>query len=258
MSQTGKEYGLIQWSYGRKTQLINYATSKERDWKDIDIQIEFLLTELTGTGPAAGYAQMQWSSQSLNEWKNADTQEKAAIVFCNKFERPGIPKIETRIAMANTYYNTYKGQTVPAGISDGTFAQIAIKCHKYFEDNNFRYVNGNKIPYPNGTNGTDCSAFVTWVLYEYGYKELEGHQLTMSGGTLEKFCKNKGFTKITNLSQVKAGDILMWPGSHTEIVKKDGNYKDTLNCGTTKAIRDPNRGGYGYVKAPSYAYRPKK
>ena len=253
-----KEYGLIQWSYGRKQQIIKYAESKGATWKDIDTQLEFLLTEITGTGPAAGYAQMQWTSQRLNQWKNASTPKDAATIFSKYFERPGKPMLETRINMANTYYNTYKGQTIPTGISDGTFVQIAIKCHKYYEDNKFKYVNGNNIPYPNGTRGTDCSAFVTWVLYEYGYKELAGHQLSMSGGTLEKFCRDKGFTKITNLSQVKAGDILMWPGSHTEIVKKDGNYKDTLNCGTTEAIRDPNRGGYGYVKAPKYAYRPRK
>ena len=253
-----KEYGLIQWSDDRKAKLIDYADSKGTTWQDVDTQIEFLLTEINcGNGPAAPYAETGWNYVAdYNTWKSSTTVDQSTERFCTLFERAGQPMMETRKTMANYYYEKYKEASMPTEIGNGDFVDIAIRCHKYFQDNNFCYNNGNKIPYPNGTNGTDCSAFVTWVLYEYGYIELKGDQLSMRGGTLVQFCNNKGFAKITDLSQVKAGDILIWPGHHTEIVYQDGDYKYTLNCGTKDAIRhDQTWGGYGCTERPSYAFR---
>ena len=117
---------------------------------------------------------------------------------------------------------------------NGDFLDAARVCHKYFEDNKFTYVQGNEIPYPNGTTHTDCSAYVTWALYEYGYEELGGHQKTSGWYRNEDNWKGYGWQKI-NIDDVQPGDIISMDG-HVEIYAGD-NY--TLNCGSKKAIQRP-------------------
>ena len=55
----------MQWSYGRRTQLEAYAASKGVPPSDVDTQIEFLLTEISGSGPAQGFATCQFSSHKI-------------------------------------------------------------------------------------------------------------------------------------------------------------------------------------------------
>lgn len=119
-----------------------------------------------------------------------------------------------------------------ANITATTFLGIAKQCHDYIKDNNFYYVQGNKIPYPNGTSYIDCSAYVTWVLYEYGYTEFAGHQKDtawfMGSGP-----SKMGWT-ILKPSEAKAGDLLVKSG-HIEIFAGDG--VGTYSAGSTNSIR---------------------
>ena len=125
-----------------------------------------------------------------------------------------------------------------AGVSqslnfNGDFLQVARTCHKYFEDNKFTYSDsGSSIPYPNGTTYTDCSAYVTWVLYEYGYTELGGHQKVSSWYSNQENWKAYGWQKI-NIDDIQAGDIVSMDG-HVEIYAGD---KYVLNCGSPEAIQ---------------------
>ena len=118
------------------------------------------------------------------------------------------------------------------GITATTFLGIAKQCHDYIRNNNFYYVQGNKIPYPNGTSYIDCSAYVTWVLYEYGYTEFAGHQKDtawfMGSGP-----SKMGWT-ILKPSEAKTGDLLVKSG-HIEIFAGDG--VGTYAAGSTNAIR---------------------
>ena len=108
----GVGFGLCQWSYGRRTQLENYAASKGVSASDVDTQIEFLISELTpgGAGPAQGYATYQlvsYNGYNGDMWKNATSPEEAAVAFCWSFERPGTPNLTTRQESARQYYNLY-------------------------------------------------------------------------------------------------------------------------------------------------------
>ena len=108
----GVGFGLCQWSYGRRTQLENYAASKGVSASDVDTQIEFLISELTpgGAGPAQGYATDQllsYNGYNGDMWKNATSPEEAATAFCWSFERPGTPNLTTRQDSARQYYNMY-------------------------------------------------------------------------------------------------------------------------------------------------------
>ena len=94
---SGEGIGLIQWSYGRRTQLENYAASKGVSWKDEDTQIEFLVAEISGEGPAAsasnqrlsGYIGDEGITATHDDWANAKTVDAATLAFMRFFESPG-------------------------------------------------------------------------------------------------------------------------------------------------------------------------
>ena len=117
---SGEGIGLCQWSYGRKQNLIKYAESKGKQWSDIDIQVQFLMAELTPGGGADGYASYNLLSNrgyTANDWKNAKDPSEAATVFCYIFERPGKPRLEVRKQAAERYYKQFSGKEMsyPAG-----------------------------------------------------------------------------------------------------------------------------------------------
>lgn len=108
---SGIGFGLCQWSFGRRTQLEAYATSKGVNPGDVNTQIEFLLGELTPGGGADGYASyqlMNYHGYSPDDWINATTPEDAAIAFCWTFERPGTARMEVRTEAARNYYEQFK------------------------------------------------------------------------------------------------------------------------------------------------------
>lgn len=115
----GEGNGLCQWSFGRKEQLHNFAASKGKDWTDEDVQIEFLIGELTPGGGADGYATFQFTDYYYEQWTNTTDIKKATEAFCWGFERPnedaGNTSMGTRTDWAQKYYNDFKGKTRPTG-----------------------------------------------------------------------------------------------------------------------------------------------
>lgn len=124
---SGIGYGLCQWSYGRRTQLEEYALSKGVAPSDVETQIEFLVAELTiedvEGNAAEEFADYQFSSTSDGQaLRDAKTPEEAAEVFCWKFERPNENKahIEWRTTSAREYYDYF------TGIGDANELQVMI------------------------------------------------------------------------------------------------------------------------------------
>ena len=159
--------------------------------------------------------------------------------------------------------------TATLGEFNGTFLEIARQCHAYMREQKFVYVNGNSIPVTESSpKHTDCSAFVTWALYEYGYTELAGGQLSCSGGTIIPWCNSnldlvyQGFThNISDITDLQAGDVCIMGYSsqeggsiatHTQIFAGyDSDGKGIwYNCGSTKAIQREE----GTEKYNSYNY----
>lgn len=109
---SGEGLGLCQWSFGRKTQLKNYATSLGKSATDENVQIQFLCAELTpgGTG-FADYQLMTNNGYSPSQWVNATSVAEATRAFCWTFERPnksaGNSSMSQRISAAQSYYNKY-------------------------------------------------------------------------------------------------------------------------------------------------------
>ena len=109
---SGEGLGLCQWSFGRKTQLKNYAASLGKSPTDETVQIQFLCAELTPGGTSfADYQLMTHNGYSPNQWINATSVDAATRAFCWTFERPnssaGNSSMSQRISAAQSYYNQY-------------------------------------------------------------------------------------------------------------------------------------------------------
>ena len=73
----GIGYGIAQWSFGRRTNLENYAKEKGKPISDLGVQLNFLWQELEGP-----------ENRALNMVKSASTVREATIAWTNGFERP--------------------------------------------------------------------------------------------------------------------------------------------------------------------------
>lgn len=79
IESNGEGIGLVQWSFGRKQQLKDYAKSKGKDWTDLTTQLEFLVKELKGS---------QFYEPHKSTFNNPYSVSEATAAFCWGFERP--------------------------------------------------------------------------------------------------------------------------------------------------------------------------
>jgi len=160
---SGEGIGLIQWSFGRKEGLINYANSK-------GTQIEYLVTEITGEGKAVGYASYQFMNAhgySADDWENASDIKTATEAFCWCFERPNadLAHVADREKFANEYYADFQGKTKPSGSStsaegDG-YTQIYTassgKQYREYKQYEGSYKDTLYMPYGEPISSIGCS-----------------------------------------------------------------------------------------------------
>ena len=116
----GIGFGLIQWSFGRRTAIEQYAASKGADPNTAELQIEWLLKECDPND--SSYAWMNSStsydgkSWSYDDWKNATDIESATRAFMFCFERPAnASSLQKRVDAAKGYYEEFTGTAVPDG-----------------------------------------------------------------------------------------------------------------------------------------------
>ncbi len=226
--------GLCQWtnsgrgSKGRNTNLKRYAQSKGSEWKNEDIQIQFLITEVTGKGEAKGYASKAFISNSLygryyteNDWKNANSVEDATRAFCATFERPGAAyfnsSMQKRVNAAKGYYDKYKGKDLSE--FSGVTSETAQKVLKAAEGKlGCAYVWG-----ATGPNTFDCSGFTQWCYRQVG--------ITIPRTSSAQHNKAK---EVLDVSKAEPGDVL-WKSGHVGICVSNQN-------GVIKYIHAPQTG----------------
>lgn len=118
----GAGYGLAQWTWNtRKAGLYDYAKEKGVGIDDVNMQIEYLLAELSPDGGANGKATYQLNPNegyTADDWEDAETPEEAAEIFCWLFERPEIPHMDNRKKYASEFYEEYKDKTKPTFSGD--------------------------------------------------------------------------------------------------------------------------------------------
>ena len=136
----------------------------------------------------------------------------------------------------------------PDNLYSGDILGIAKQLHDYVRDNNFTYDSHHNIKdLGSGTERKviDCSAYVSWVLYELGYQEFGTQKRSAwfkSNG--QKLCDKYGWQMITpvNSSTLQPGDILVVYGKyingklqhHVEIYAGNGR---SYSCGSDDSIR---------------------
>ena len=85
----GEGHGLVQWSFGRKTNLLNEAEKQGVDWRDIKFQLNFMWEEMT-TSYKRVYEMLVASS----------TAQEAHDIIIKEYEKPAETYRNQRIAAA--------------------------------------------------------------------------------------------------------------------------------------------------------------
>lgn len=117
---SGVGFGLVQWSYGRRTAFENYANSKGVSPSDLSIQIEYLLKELEPNSGIWTKASSKYKlgSFSRDDWANGTNLDTATKAFMCCFERPSYDPdtnhINKRLQAAADYYTAFTGTKVDA------------------------------------------------------------------------------------------------------------------------------------------------
>lgn len=170
-------YGLAQWtSSGRKEGLYLFAQSKGTTIDDVDMQIEYLLGEISQTGGANGFAtfQMGIDKQGYNylSWKDATTIEEAAMAFCYVFERPKGTEHQDREVYAKMYYDRYKDLTeLSSSIGDISLTGDSLAKMQEMLQEAIRIANDNRYGYSQDKRNDefyyDCSSLVARLYRKY-------------------------------------------------------------------------------------------
>ncbi len=238
VNPTSGASGICQWLGGRKTGLINYAKSKGTTWEDIDAQVEFLIGELSGSGPAASYTTRRTSGSikgqksTFKNWEQAKTVRDAAWHYMTFFESPGsTADFETkRYPKAQEYYNMFKGKTMTNGGDASNLLQAADNVARYVEARNYEYLGTGSVNYTfpianvPSRRTLSCSSYVQECLLQAGYSQCSGGEKLWA--RVDPQLSLKDFNRlgikvqmITDMTQLKPGDILQYRnGFHVVIV----------------------------------------
>jgi surface protein len=211
---SGAGHGLAQWTGSRwsgANGLQAYANARGVEWTDFATQLDFLNWEMEHG---------QWlGSVSLNQFKNMTDVATATETFMNAFERPGIPHLEDRKALAQSYYEKYHGMnTTATAYVNYLIALAADDTHGYSQ---YTSDGGSGRCLPD----VDCSSFVYYGLLGVGYSKTTLGSYPFSTTSMGSILKSAGFTELnyTSAADLKVGDILVNAGSHTEVYI--GNYQ---------------------------------
>ncbi len=143
----GGGYGLAQWTYyTRKQGLYDLAKSKGVGIDNEEVQIEWLLKEMSESGG-------QFSASGRAAFMQAQTPEEAAKSFFDEFEGAGDSTLAKRQTYARAIYDKYVNQTKPTG---GTASKLGwstkgVSCPRYYQngqtwsDNLYNYKAGGTI-----------------------------------------------------------------------------------------------------------------
>ena len=125
----GPAAGLFQWeNYNKKSnrwkQLNDYATSKGKSWKDLQTQLEYGLSEMSGSENWAwSHYSKKSGIKSFDEFKQMTDPAAATNAFMVSFERPNSDPnknhIDRRKSAAIGYYNQYTGSSLSPVSSSG-------------------------------------------------------------------------------------------------------------------------------------------
>lgn len=249
----GIGFGLCQWSFGRRTQLEAYASSKGREPSDINTQIEFLIGELTPGGGASGYATYQlltYNGYSASDWENATTPEEAAIAFCWSFERPGVPRMDVRTEAARRYYEELKDKKKPMG---GDILEVCEQVMNDMISRNVHYsVSEDKLIWHDIAAASSapyacCATYVSSVLYHAGLlteDQINAYNYHWTGeGGIPDMLAAAGWTQVSH-DDIQPGDVINDFTVHVLIYAGGDMVWDQTSAVVSSSGKPPSGGPY--------------
>lgn len=115
----GEGVGIVQWSYGRKTQFIEYASANGDPWPGTSLgtQLGFLVSELSGGSQwmfAKTFGYDTKYNISYDQFKTCSDIDTATGAWCACFERCKYKNshLDRRISKAIEVYNQFSGKHV--------------------------------------------------------------------------------------------------------------------------------------------------
>lgn len=246
-------FGLCQWTGGRRTQIENYAAFKGKDLSDENMQIEFMLGEMTPGGGAEGYASDQFLSgygYTRADWESATTPEDAAIAFCWTFERPGVPMMENRTTAARKYYEEFKDKERPAG------GDVLALCEQVMNDmisRNVHYsVSESNLIWGNIEAASNspyacCASYVSIVLYKAGIlteDQINAYNYHWTGqGGIPDMLAAAGWTQVSH-DEIQPGDVINDVGVHVLFYAGGDLVWDQTSAVVSSGGKAPSGGPY--------------
>ncbi len=224
-TETNGGIGICQWtnknrgSEGRNTNLKKYASKNNKDWRDEDIQVNFLIAELNIGGGADGLASYQLldrrsfygtSLACADGWINAKTVEDATIAFCYSFERPSSAAAKKSLPERKRYAQEYYNKFHDTGDNKSKMKNLLIEAQRIANNNNYTYSQENRM----SEYQYDCSSLVYRLYKKYFNIEVPKATALYS----EKYRVGKAMAV-----KLQPGDVLWRPG-HVVIYIGEGKY----------------------------------
>lgn len=209
---SGIGFGLVQWSFDRRNQLTAFANGVGKPASDMTTQLDFVWKELNTTERA-----------TLNAFKsNPDMSAgEAAMVFSQKYERPGVVAMDERVGAAEYFYDQYQngGDQGARKIPDS----IPGNAPPTTELNN-RLVN-EVLEVDAAMGGTGrCAAAVQYALRGAGLPEFMG---SGNGWQMANNLLRSGKFEQISAAEARPGDIIGREWSQSEQARNGGaNYGD--------------------------------
>lgn len=254
-------YGIAQWD-DRKQNLANYARQQGRPLYDLSLQLDFVMYELGGSERAANDA-----------FKATTNIVQATTVWMERYERPGVPALSTRIQEARDAFSDFSGgadenaeqptasSSASCGGSGNVVSIAQAELAKGVLEDPIGCDQGNPSTpgdcgaevnkYTDNTLEYWCADFVSWVYKQAG--------LPFSGGTsggwripsaegVQAYMEKKGTFTANSPSapDPQPGDIyIINEGQHVGIVVKVENGALYTISGNTSTENYSNGVGVG-------------
>lgn len=98
-----KGIGLGQWTAERTYMLLDYADEKNADWYSIELQLGFMANADSGKDV--------FRAMIENKNEGRDSVEGATRYFMERWERPGVPALDSRVKYAEEFFVKMDGWT---------------------------------------------------------------------------------------------------------------------------------------------------
>lgn len=270
-------YGIAQWTHVRKDKLMAWCNKNNKDPKDLDTQIDFLITELRDKSMWYG---VHWPDNSLQVvGMLSDPKEAAARFYLSHLEAGGGNNSDPdgtqpkREAYAQKAYELFDGASIKgdesllgaAGEAASSGSSDAKDKDNKCDDNDvdssslikaaksmlgwFKYdqihteAAVGSFDDPDKDGRTDCSGFVWLALYKAGYKVPEGMGWYTKSMEDDAKGDHKWLKEISE-SEAKAGDIVIvntgngaGSNGHTAILLDSWKADEPETTNSTKVIQ---------------------